>query len=106
MRLIRLSAVAFLFGLFTVPAGAQSSQPDWAALTAETEKVLVDYLRINTSNPPGNEIETARFLKQILDREGIEATILDTVVLGRNRANLYARLKGNGSKKSKQAAAV
>ena len=100
MRLIRLSAVAFLFGLFTVPAGAQSSQPDWAALTAETEKVLVDYLRINTSNPPGNEIETARFLKQILDREGIEATILDTVVLGRNRANLYARLKGNGSKKA------
>src|SRR4051812_19372878 len=86
--------------LVSAKVSAQSSQPDWPALTAETEKILVDYLRINTSNAPGNELETARFLKQILDREGIEATILDTVVLGKNRANLYARLKGNGSKKA------
>jgi acetylornithine deacetylase/succinyl-diaminopimelate desuccinylase-like protein len=100
MRSIRFSGLALLFALFAAPAHAQSSQPDWAALTAETEKVLVDYLRINTSNPPGNEIETARFLKQILDHEGIEATILDTAVLGKNRANLYARLRGNGSKKA------
>jgi acetylornithine deacetylase/succinyl-diaminopimelate desuccinylase-like protein len=92
--------LVFLLTLLSTPAEAQSSQPDWAALTAETERVLVDYLRINTSNPPGNEIETARFLKQILDREGIEAVILDTAVLGKNRANLYARLKGNGSKKA------
>lgn len=92
-------SIVLLAGL-SLPANAQSSQPDWGALTAETEKILVDYLRINTSNPPGNEIETARFLKRILDREGIEATILDTVVLGKNRANLYARLKGNGTKKA------
>ena len=96
----RYFGLAFVLGIFSATAKAQSSQPDWPALTAETEKNLIDYLRINTSNPPGNEIETARFLKGILDREGIEATILDTVVLGKNRANLYARLKGNGSKKA------
>jgi acetylornithine deacetylase/succinyl-diaminopimelate desuccinylase-like protein len=99
---MRVSLRFLSISLLAVGSSAASaqSQPDWAALTAETEKVLVDYLRINTSNPPGNEIETARFLKQILDREGIEATILDTTVLGKNRANLYARLKGNGSKKA------
>lgn len=96
----RFSSLIVFAGIFSTPARAQSAQPDWPALAAETENVLADYLRINTSNPPGNEIETARFLKQILDREGIEATIMDTVVLGKGRANLYARLKGNGSKKA------
>src|SRR6185295_14625416 len=52
-------------------------------------------------NPPGNEIQTALYLKRILDREGIEAQILDTAELKpAGRANLYARLKGNGSKKA------
>ncbi|PYO78074.1 MAG: hypothetical protein DMD63_08685 [Gemmatimonadetes bacterium] len=35
-----------------------------------------------------------------LDREGIEAQILDTTEIGPNRANLYARLRGSGSKKA------
>jgi acetylornithine deacetylase/succinyl-diaminopimelate desuccinylase-like protein len=79
---------------------AQTKPVDWDALTRETQTTLADYLRINTTNPPGNEILTARFLKAILDREGIEAQILDTTELGQNRANLYARLRGNGSKKA------
>lgn len=100
MRFILRSLTAILgLTLCTLPLSAQTA-PDWVSLTAETEQVLVDYLKIDTSNPPGNELETARFLKRILDREGIEATILDTVVLGKGRANLYARLKGNGSKKA------
>ncbi|MGI9189486.1 MAG: M20/M25/M40 family metallo-hydrolase, partial [Longimicrobiaceae bacterium] len=73
---------------------------DWAALQEETARVLSEYLRIDTSNPPGNELEGARFLKGILDREGIPAQITDTAELGANRANLYARLKGNGTQKA------
>jgi acetylornithine deacetylase/succinyl-diaminopimelate desuccinylase-like protein len=75
-------------------------QPDWNSLTTEGTKVLSDYLRVNTANPPGNELAAARFLKGILDREGIEARILDTTELGAGRANLYARLRGNGTKKA------
>jgi acetylornithine deacetylase/succinyl-diaminopimelate desuccinylase-like protein len=82
------------------PLSAQTKPIDWDALARESQTVLADYLRINTTNPPGNEILAARFLKQILDREGIEAQILDTTELGTNRANLYARLRGNGSKKA------
>ena len=74
--------------------------PDWDALARESQGILSDYLRVNTTNPPGNEILAARFLKAILDREGIEATILDTAEIGPNRANFYARLKGNGTKKA------
>ncbi len=79
---------------------AQARSLDWNAVARESQSVLSDYLRVNTTNPPGNEIVGARFLKAILDREGIEARILDTTEMGPNRANLYARLRGNGSKKA------
>jgi len=80
--------------------GAQTKPVDWDALAREAQSTLSDYLRVNTTNPPGNEILAARFLKGILEREGIEAQILDTAELGPNRANLYARLRGNGTKKA------
>jgi acetylornithine deacetylase/succinyl-diaminopimelate desuccinylase-like protein len=81
-------------------AEGQTRQVDWDALTRETQQVLADYLRINTTNPPGNELAGARFLKGILEREGFEVQILDTAELGTGRANLYTRLRGNGSKKA------
>jgi len=79
---------------------AQATPLDWTALARESQSVLSFYLRVNTTNPPGNEILGARFLKTILDREGIEARILDTTEVGPNRANFYARLRGNGSKRA------
>jgi len=63
----------------------------------EGVKILQDYLRIDTTNPPGNEMNSAKFLKEILDKEGIENKIFD---LGNNRANIFAILRGNGSKKA------
>jgi len=87
-----------LLGSSKLPA--QATSLDWTALARESQAVLSDYLRVNTTNPPGNEILSARFLKAILDREGIEARILDTTEVGPNRANLYARLRGNGSKRA------
>jgi acetylornithine deacetylase/succinyl-diaminopimelate desuccinylase-like protein len=97
------SVVGFLMAA-GAPLHAQlASSPaaiDWSALQAESVRHLQEYVRVNTSNPPGNEIEGARFLKGILEREGIEAMILDTAELGAGHANLYARLKGNGVKKA------
>ena len=99
MKRFRLLAIAVLV---LAPAALQPQGPaiNWESLASESQTVLADYLRINTTNPPGNEILAARFLKAILDREGIEAQILDTTELGPNRANLYARLRGNGSRKA------
>jgi len=99
MKRFSLLAVALLVA---APATAhpQSKAINWDSLSAETLRTLASYLQINTTNPPGNELAAARWLKSILDREGIEAQILDTVELGAGRANLYARLRGNGSKKA------
>jgi acetylornithine deacetylase/succinyl-diaminopimelate desuccinylase-like protein len=99
-RIPRALAVALCLLCGFNALSAQSKPVDWDALARESQTILADYLRINTTNPPGNEFLAARFLKGILDREGIEAQILDTVELGANRANLYARLKGNGTKRA------
>jgi acetylornithine deacetylase/succinyl-diaminopimelate desuccinylase-like protein len=89
--------------LIAAPAAAQPvpARPvDWPALQAEAVQILSEYIRINTTNAPGNEKAGAEYLARILEREGIEAQILDEEVLGAGRANLYARLRGDGSKKA------
>jgi acetylornithine deacetylase/succinyl-diaminopimelate desuccinylase-like protein len=55
----------------------------------EAEDYLVRYIRIDTSNPPGNETAGAQFLQEILRKEGIDAQLV-----GSNpaRQSVYARL--------------
>jgi acetylornithine deacetylase/succinyl-diaminopimelate desuccinylase-like protein len=67
---------------------------DWTALGRETVEILRAYLRIDTTNPPGNEIAGARFLEEVLRREGIASR---TVESAPGRANLVARLSGDGA---------
>jgi acetylornithine deacetylase/succinyl-diaminopimelate desuccinylase-like protein len=76
-----------------------AATPPGDSMGAETAARLAEYIRINTSNPPGNELQTARWLKDVLAREGIEGHIVDTAELGPGRANFYAVLKGDGSQK-------
>src|ERR1700721_2400090 len=47
---------------------------DWDKLTQEATDTLVKYIKINTTNPPGNELEAAKFLKEKFLSEGIAAT--------------------------------
>lgn len=91
MRLLLLLCLTLL------PAPPLAAQHDWARLQEEAAGLLSQYLRVNTTNPPGNELAAARWLADVLAREGIESRILDTVELGSGRANFYARLKGSGS---------
>src|SRR5207245_215209 len=47
-----------------------------------------------TTNPRGNELQTANWLKAVLAREGIDAQVFEPRP---GKANLYARVKGDGS---------
>jgi acetylornithine deacetylase/succinyl-diaminopimelate desuccinylase-like protein len=96
----RLTRPAALLFTLAVPTAAQEPAFDYDQLRDETAQRLSEYLRINTSNPPGNELATARWLKEVLAREGIEGQILDTTEVGAGRANFYARLKGTGPGKA------
>ena len=103
MSRLRPLAVAAAATLAFAPFGiAHAQQPvDWDALQRETVQILSDYLKVNTTNPPGNELEGALFLKRILEREGFDVQLLDTAEFrGRHGANLYTRLRGNGTKKA------
>jgi acetylornithine deacetylase/succinyl-diaminopimelate desuccinylase-like protein len=86
-----------------VAAAPEPVRPvDWDQLREEAVRMLADYMKLNTANPPGNEVEGALFLKTILEREGFEVQLFDTAAssLGPRRPNLYARLKGTGAKKA------
>jgi acetylornithine deacetylase/succinyl-diaminopimelate desuccinylase-like protein len=66
-------------------------QIDWQGVKDEATEILSNYIRINTTNPPGNEMEAARYLEGILRREGIESSIYEPA---RRRANLMAVVPG------------
>ena len=57
----------------------------------ETVQTLREYIRIDTTNPPGNEGEAAQYLKAILEREEIKTRVEEPAP---GRANLTATLKG------------
>src|SRR5436309_4793187 len=63
----------------------------------EAEENLVNYLRIDTSNPPGNETAGARFLQQLLIREGIDARLVGD---DPKRQSVYARLASGSNEKA------
>ncbi len=90
-----LRYVAALIAL-VLPAFAATPAPDFAAAHAEVVETLKQFVRIDTTNPPGNEARAAEFLKGLLAKEGIPAEIV-----GREpaRGNIIARLKGTGKKK-------
>lgn len=69
---------------------------DWDAVGDEAIDHLVELVKIDSSNPPGNETEVARYLERVLDSEGIAS---EMYALDPDRANLVARYKGNGSRR-------
>src|SRR5918911_644045 len=68
--------------------------PDWASAAAETVGHLQQLIRLDTVNPPGNEIVAARYLDAALRSEGIATTLFEPEP---GRAVLVARLPGDGS---------
>src|SRR5215469_10104119 len=87
-------AVALL--LVSIPSWSQANQPDFRIAQDEAATFLGDLVRIDTSNPPGNESQAASYIKRIFQKEGIGAEIVEEVA---GRGSVIAHLKGNGSKK-------
>jgi acetylornithine deacetylase/succinyl-diaminopimelate desuccinylase-like protein len=75
---------------------AQTRTDDWSAIERETLEHFQSLVQFDTSDPPGNERPAAEYIKQVLDKAGIETKVFD---LEPNRLNVVARLKGDGSKR-------
>src|SRR2546430_701010 len=100
----RFGCLAAIFWLLTITvssAQVASSPPkqDLASskLPADRLKQYSDlalqweqeYLRIDTTNPPGNEARSAAFFKKIFDAEGIETRVCEYAP---GRADIWARI--------------
>jgi acetylornithine deacetylase/succinyl-diaminopimelate desuccinylase-like protein len=77
-----------------LPCAAQT--PDWTKVNDEAMRHFQALVRIDSTDPPGNETQVVEYVKKVLEAEGIPATL---VAKEPARANLIARLKGNGSKR-------
>ncbi len=80
------------FALLLLPLLACSPVGGTAAQLSEGSVWLRDYLRIDTTNPPGNESRAVDYLAGILTREGIESRRFGAAP---SRENLWARLPAN-----------
>ena len=73
---------------------APPPQPiNWDKVTQEATELLSKYVQINTTNPPGNELEAARMLREKFLSDGIPATTWEPAP---GRGIVAARLRGIG----------
>ncbi len=90
---VALCALALSLPLHAAKAPEKNSPKKklvvYNAQTQQAMRLLRDYIKINTTNPPGNEEPAANYLKGILDKAGIESAVY---VSTPGRANLIARL--------------
>src|SRR6516164_1607986 len=90
--ILRVAAVLLVAGV----SSAQQSAPNFTAARDEAVKFVAELVKIDTSNPPGNESRAAEYIKNVLAAEGLPAQIFESAP---GRGNLVARLKGSGKKK-------
>ena len=69
---------------------------NWDHLLKEAVQNLREYLRINTVNPPGNEVAGTLFFKKVFDAEAIPYQLFEP---SPGRGSLLATLKGTGEKR-------
>jgi acetylornithine deacetylase/succinyl-diaminopimelate desuccinylase-like protein len=63
----------------------------------EITNFLSELIRINTTNPPGNETIAAKYLAEYLSRDGLKCELFESAP---ERGSLITRLKGTGEKPS------
>jgi len=75
---------------------ANGQSLDWAKADDELLRHFQALIRIDTTDPPGNETKAVNYIKGVLEAEGIPVTV---AAKDPTRANLIARIKSNGSKR-------
>jgi acetylornithine deacetylase/succinyl-diaminopimelate desuccinylase-like protein len=88
MRLLRLA--------FAVCLALSASAQDARTLPDRAQEYLAALLKLDSSNPPGNETRVATYLKALAGANGIECELLGSDPA---RLNFVARLRGSGSRR-------
>lgn len=82
---------------------ADAPRIDWEAVTEEATTLLSEFIRIDTSNPPGREAAACEWLATVFRREGLDEIAFydasDSSEHGEGRMNMTVRMRGDGSKR-------
>jgi len=62
---------------------------------AQLKKCFKDLLSIDTSNPPGNESEAARYISSLLGEQGLQSRLIESEP---SRGSVVAEIRGQGDK--------
>ncbi len=87
---------AAMIGCALPSLAAPAPALDWKQQQVEILRHYRALVQLDTSSPPGNETRAVDYLKRTFEAEGIP---VKTFALDPARANLVARIKGNGSKR-------
>ena len=83
--------------IFLVLLGAPlAGQVEAGRMEADARAFLIDLIKLDTTNPPGNETRVAEYLAKVCRAEGIEVELLGPEA---HRKSFVARLKGSGTKR-------
>ncbi|MCI0336235.1 MAG: M20/M25/M40 family metallo-hydrolase [Acidobacteria bacterium] len=95
-RYAALSSLYSIIIAFAISTETRASEPKikWDEVQQEALNLFVEYLKVDTTNPPGNEIRAAQFFGEICKREGIEHKIFEPLP---GRGTIWARVRGNGN---------
>src|SRR5688572_19839149 len=96
MRLLTFAAALLLHGSSALSSATPPALLNWDAVDAETLRHFQAIVRLDTSDPPGNERPVVEYLQRVLEAEGIEVKLFAKET---HRPNLVARLRGDGSKR-------
>ncbi len=77
--------------LLAVAPATAAAEADLEALSNDAVRVLQEYVRVDTTNPPGNETRGVEYLATILEAAGIEYESAESAP---GRGNIWARLEG------------
>jgi acetylornithine deacetylase/succinyl-diaminopimelate desuccinylase-like protein len=106
-RIVRILPPVALMSLLVVPSTRGQAGPplgppppstqvakstDLSPISSDALGWLQNLIRINTTNPPGNEIVAAKYVAEILEREAIHSEIYESTP---GRGFLVARLQAN-----------
>ncbi|MEO8369415.1 MAG: M20/M25/M40 family metallo-hydrolase, partial [Candidatus Solibacter sp.] len=82
--------------LFIAFVNVHAQTPDWSKVNVEAMSHFQSLVQIDTTDPPGNETRVVDYIRKVFDAEGISYIV---AAKDPARANIIARLKGNGSKR-------
>ena len=96
MKVAACAALVTALVILGLAPPTTAQPPDFEQGREEAVGLLQALVRIDTSNPPGNETRAAEYVKSVFDDADIPSKIL---ALDPTRGNLVARLEGDGSKR-------